>query len=59
MAVLVGKKAPSFNAQAVVNGIEFVDNYSLDQFEGNKYVFLFFYQKDFTFFCPTELYDFK
>jgi len=36
MAVLVGKKAPKFNAQAVVNGLEFVDNYSLDQFEGKN-----------------------
>lgn len=59
MAVLVGKKAPSFNAQAVVNGMEFVENYSLDQFEGKKYVVLFFYPKDFTFVCPTELFAFQ
>ncbi|MBG7628841.1 MAG: peroxiredoxin [Bacteroidetes bacterium] len=59
MAVLVGKKAPKFNAQAVVNGLEFVDNYSLDQFEGKKYVVLFFYPKDFTFVCPTELFAFQ
>ena len=59
MAVLVGKKAPSFNAQAVVNGMEFVENYSLEQFEGKKYVVLFFYPKDFTFVCPTELFAFQ
>ena len=59
MAVLVGKKAPKFNAQAVVNGMEFVENYSLDQFEGKKYVVLFFYPKDFTFVCPTELFAFQ
>lgn len=59
MAVLVGKKAPNFNAQAVVNGGEFVENFSLDQFEGNKYVVLFFYPKDFTFVCPTELFAFQ
>lgn len=59
MAVLVGKKAPKFNAQAVVNGNEFVENYSLDQFEGKKYVVLFFYPKDFTFVCPTELFAFQ
>ena len=29
MAVLVGKKAPSFKAQAVINGEEIVDNLSL------------------------------
>ena len=38
MAVLVGKKAPSFSASAVVNGGEFVDGFSLDQFVGQKYV---------------------
>ncbi len=59
MAVLVGKKAPEFNAQAVVNGGEFVDNFSLDQFIGNKHVVLFFYPKDFTFVCPTELHAFQ
>ncbi len=59
MAVLVGKKAPKFNAQAVVNGVEFVENYSLEQFEGKKYVVLFFYPKDFTFVCPTELFAFQ
>jgi len=59
MAVLVGKKAPQFNAQAVVNGSEFVENFSLDQYLGNKYVVLFFYPKDFTFVCPTELHAFQ
>ena len=59
MAVLVGKKAPKFNAQAVVNGVEFAENYSLEQFEGKKYVVLFFYPKDFTFVCPTELFAFQ
>lgn len=59
MAVLVGKKAPQFNAQAVVNGREFVDNFSLDQFIGKKHVVLFFYPKDFTFVCPTELHAFQ
>lgn len=59
MAVLVGKKAPQFNAQAVVNGREFVDNFSLDQFIGQKHVILFFYPKDFTFVCPTELHAFQ
>jgi peroxiredoxin (alkyl hydroperoxide reductase subunit C) len=59
MAVLVGKKAPQFTAQAVVNGGEFTDNFSLDQYIGNKYVVLFFYPKDFTFVCPTELHAFQ
>lgn len=56
---LVGKKAPSFKASAVINGEEIVDNYSLDQFVGKKYVLFFFYPKDFTFVCPTELHAFQ
>ena len=59
MAVLVGKKAPEFNAQAVVNGGEFVENFSLDQFIGKKHIVLFFQRKDFTFVCPTELHAFQ
>ncbi len=59
MAVLVGKKAPEFDAQAVVNGSEFVENFSLDQYLGKKSVILFFYPKDFTFVCPTELHAFQ
>ncbi len=55
MAVLVGKKAPSFSASAVVNGGEFIDDFSLDQFAGKKYVVFFFYPADFTFVCPTEI----
>lgn len=58
MGVLVGKKAPNFDAKAVVNG-HIVDSFSLDQFKGKKYVVLFFYPKDFTFVCPTELIAFQ
>lgn len=59
MTVLVGKKAPVFNAEAVVNGGEFVENFSLEQFLGKKYVVFFFYPMDFTFVCPTELIAFQ
>lgn len=58
MSVLVGKNAPDFNAQAVINGSEIVENFTLSQFKG-KYVILFFYPKDFTFVCPTELFAFQ
>jgi len=58
MGVLVGKKAPGFSAQAVINGGEIVNNFTLEQFKG-KYVILFFYPKDFTFVCPTELFAFQ
>jgi peroxiredoxin (alkyl hydroperoxide reductase subunit C) len=59
MAVLVGKKAPQFSVQAVVNGGQFEENFTLEQFHGKKYVVLFFYPKDFTFVCPTELHAFQ
>jgi peroxiredoxin (alkyl hydroperoxide reductase subunit C) len=56
---LVGKKAPIFKAQAVVNGGEIVADFSLEQYIGKKHVILFFYPKDFTFVCPTELHAFQ
>jgi len=59
MSVLVGKKAPSFKAAAVINGSEVINEFSLDQYLGKKYVILFFYPADFTFVCPTELLSFQ
>jgi len=59
MAVLVGKKAPLFKAAAVLNGSDIVENFSLEQYIGKKHVVLFFYPKDFTFVCPTELHAFQ
>jgi len=59
MAVLVGKNAPVFNTKAVLNGGEIVENFSLQQYVGDKYVVFFFYPADFTFVCPTELLAFQ
>ncbi|WP_342226847.1 MAG: peroxiredoxin [Candidatus Walczuchella monophlebidarum] len=59
MALLVGKKAPDFRVNAVVNGKEIVSDFTLEQFQYKKYVLLFFYPKDFTFVCPTELHAFQ
>lgn len=59
MAVLVGKKAPAFKADAVVNGGEIVNNFSLEQYLGKKHVVLYFYPADFTFVCPTEIVAFQ
>lgn len=59
MSVLVGKKAPSFSAEAVINGKEIVENFSLDQYIGKNPVVFFFYPKDFTFVCPSELHAFQ
>ena len=58
MSVLVGKKAPDFVANAVVKG-KIVEKFSLKKFRSKKYVLLFFYPKDFTFVCPTELHAFQ
>ncbi len=59
MTMLVGKKAPSFTAAAVVNGGDFVDSFSLEQYVGKKHVVFFFYPLDFTFVCPTEIIAFQ
>jgi peroxiredoxin 2/4 len=59
MAVLVGKKAPVFNAPAVTNGGTVVENFSLEQYIGKKYVIFYFYPADFTFVCPTEILAFQ
>ena len=56
---LVGKKAPVFNAPAIINGYENVDTFSLQQFIGKKEVIFFFYPKDFTYVCPTEILAFQ
>jgi peroxiredoxin (alkyl hydroperoxide reductase subunit C) len=49
---LVGEKAPDFACEAYVNGE--VKNVALRDFKG-KWVVLFFYPRDFTFVCPTEI----
>ena len=57
MTLLLGKKAPSFEAQTAVEQ-QVVNNYSLDSLRGQNVVF-FFYPLDFTFVCPTELHAFQ
>ncbi|MFN4886355.1 MAG: peroxiredoxin [Bacteroidota bacterium] len=59
MSVLVGKKAPSFKAGAVTKGGVVVSDFSLEQYVGKQHVVFFFYPKDFTFVCPTELHAFQ
>lgn len=56
---LTGKTAPKFVSGAVINGEEIVENFSLEQYIGKKNVVLFFYPKDFTFVCPTEIHAFQ
>jgi len=52
----VGKPAPEFTAEAVVDG-DF-KTIKLSDYKG-KYVVLFFYPLDFTFVCPTEIIAFS
>ena len=56
---LVNKPAPKFKTGAVINGEEIVENFSLEQYIGRKEVVFFFYPKDFTFVCPTEILAFQ
>ena len=49
---LVGKSAPEFKGNAVVNGS--IKEISLGDYKG-KWKVLFFYPLDFTFVCPTEI----
>jgi peroxiredoxin (alkyl hydroperoxide reductase subunit C) len=57
MGVLVGKKAPEFSVQAIVDGTT-IQQFSLSDFK-EKIVVLLFYPLDFTFVCPTELHAFQ
>jgi peroxiredoxin (alkyl hydroperoxide reductase subunit C) len=58
MAVLVGKRAPSFKATAVIDG-QTEEDFSLDRYLGKKHVILFFYPADFSHVCPTEILSFQ
>ena len=58
MSVLVGKPAPDFSASAVIDGGQITTGFTLNQFKG-QHIVLFFYPKDFTFVCPTELHAFQ
>ena len=49
---LVGKSAPEFKGNAVVNGE--IKEIALSDYKG-KWKVLFFYPLDFTFVCPTEI----
>ncbi|MDO7847374.1 peroxiredoxin [Hymenobacter sp. M29] len=58
MAVLVGKRAPSFKATAVIDGT-FEEDFSLDRYLGKKHVLFYFYPADFSRVCPTEILAFQ
>ena len=52
-------KRLKFAALALVNGGEIVSDFTLDDYIDKNHVLLFFYPKDFTFFCPSELHAFQ
>ena len=54
MAVLVGKQAPDFTANAVMGNNE-IRSFTLSKEIQGKHAVIFFYPLDFTFVCPTEL----
>jgi alkyl hydroperoxide reductase subunit AhpC len=54
----VGKKAPNFTANFLLNG-EINKNTDFLNWKGNKYAVLYFYPLDFTFVCPTEICNFS
>jgi peroxiredoxin (alkyl hydroperoxide reductase subunit C) len=58
MSVLIGRPAPVFKAQAVIDGKEIQDFHLSDYLQKQKIV-LFFYPADFTFVCPTEMHAFQ
>jgi alkyl hydroperoxide reductase subunit AhpC len=53
----VGSLAPEFKAQAFIAGQNEAKDVSLKDYQG-KWVCLFFYPRDFTFVCPTEIKSF-
>lgn len=56
--VTVGKKFPDFNLEACVSlehGKEFKHISLADQLKSGKWQVIFFWPKDFTFVCPTEI----
>ena len=58
MAVLVGKRAPSFKATAVIDG-KTEEEFSLDRYLGKKHVLFYFYPANFSKVCPTEILAFQ
>lgn len=56
MKNLIGKKAPYFIANGVIKN-KIIKNFTLQDYLQKKYIILFFYPKNFTYICPTELHS--
>lgn len=53
--MIVTKKAPDFTAPAVLGNNRIVEDFNLYENIGEKGAVVFFYPKDFTFVCPSEI----
>lgn len=53
--MIVTKKAPNFIAPAVMPDGKIVEDFELYKNSGEKGIVLFFWPKDFTFVCPSEI----
>ncbi|ASQ30645.1 peroxiredoxin [Campylobacter avium] len=53
--MIVTKKAPDFTAPAVLGNNQIVEDFNLYKNIGEKGAVVFFYPKDFTFVCPSEI----
>ncbi|TKX29264.1 peroxidase [Campylobacter sp. MIT 12-5580] len=53
--MIVTKKAPDFTAAAVLGDNQIVEDFNLYKNIGEKGAVVFFYPKDFTFVCPSEI----
>ena len=60
MSSIVGKKAPEFVANAIINGNELINNFSLKQYLEKKYVkYYYFIQRIFLEFVHMNYLIFK
>ena len=55
----VGDKFPKFKKTAILANKEFSEVTSADHQKESKWMVIFFYPKDFTFVCPTEIVEFN
>lgn len=53
--MLVTKKAPDFKASAVLGNSQIVEDFELSKNLGKNGAVIFFWPKDFTFVCPSEV----